>query len=251
MIALLRLSASCLAALLMQGSLAAAEKLISTIAPNTISVGSNYSGSSVVAFGAIQTDNAAPRAYDVVVIVTGPRQTVIARRKERVVGIWLNKGSRTFADIPSFLGVFANRPLDAIASAETLREQRIGIKSALFAQQNGDENDPYLAELVHIRITEKLYNEQSRAVTFLSPTVFRAEIPLPQSVLIGDYNVEFKLFSNGVAVAQTLSAFNVVKVGVEEYVVKAAADYSLVYGLATTAMALLMGWLASIAFRRD
>jgi hypothetical protein len=92
----------------------------------------------------------------VIVTVVGPRQMVIAREKERMAGIWLNKGSRTFADIPSFLGVFANRSLVAIANAGTLRQQRIGLKNAVFLQQGVDESDLYLMNLVGIRIGEKL-----------------------------------------------------------------------------------------------
>jgi hypothetical protein len=52
-------------------------------------------------------------------------------------------------------------------------------------------------------------------------------------------------------IAETLSSFTVVKVGVEDFVVKAAANYSLIYGLAVMSMALFTGWVASIAFRRD
>jgi len=251
-IALLRLSVISLTALLLQGSLAAAENLVSTIAPDIISVGSNYSGSSVVAFGVIQAPNgAATRAYDVVVSVIGPRQTVIARRKERVAGVWINRHSRTFANIPSFLGIFSNRRLDEISNAHTLREHKIGLRNTLFVEQYADENDPYLANLVEIRIDEKLFIDGPRSVIFLSPTAFRAEIPLPQSVLIGEYSVAFDIFSNGENVAHRLSMFQVVKTGVEEFVVKASVDYSLIYGLATMVMALLTGWLASIAFRRD
>ncbi len=37
---------------------------------------------------------AAARGYDLVVTVTGPQQTVVTRRKERVLGIWVNVDSR-------------------------------------------------------------------------------------------------------------------------------------------------------------
>ncbi len=250
MIAPLHFAAVSMIGLALQCSFATAEELISTIAPNIISINSNFNGSTIVVFGAIKTGGAPPRTYDVVVTVSGPRQTVMARRKERVAGIWINKGSRTFANIRSFLGVFANRPFEAIASADTLRQQGIGLKNAVF-EQSVKESNPYLTNLVKIRIDEKLYMEQARAVTFLGSTVFRVDIPLPQSALVGDYNVDLKLFSSGVVVAQTSSTFNVLKVGVEAFVVKASLDYSFLYGLATTAMALLTGWLASIAFRRD
>lgn len=249
--AVLRQSLLGVAALAVQALPVMAEKLVSTIAPELISISSNYSGGSVVAFGAIQVDKARSRPYDVIVTVTGPRQSVVTRRKERVAGVWLNKGSQTFADVPSFLGVFANRPFDAIANANALREHRIGLKRALFTEREAAENDPYLDNLIKIRIDEKLYNEQPKGVTFLSPTAFRVDIPLPQSVLIGDYKVEFRVFSGGVPLARNVSTFRVAKVGVEELVIRASTDYSLLYGLATTLTALLMGWMASIVFRKD
>ncbi|HVZ52328.1 MAG TPA: TIGR02186 family protein [Pseudolabrys sp.] len=251
MIALLRPSLLGLAALALQAAPVTAEELVSTIAPELISISSSYSGSSVVAFGAIQADKPRAHPYDVIVTVSGPRQSVVTRRKERIAGVWLNKSSQTFTDIPSFLGVFANRPFEDIASAEALRKHRIGLERALFAESTADQSDPFMENLIKIRTEEKLYTEQPKGVTFLSPTAFRVDIPLPQSVLIGEYKVEFKVFSDGVPLVQRVSAFHVAKVGIEEFVIKAATDYSLLYGLATTMAALMMGWMASIIFRKD
>jgi uncharacterized protein (TIGR02186 family) len=242
----------CLAALALQTAGAGAvERLVATLAPSTISIASSFSGGTVVLFGAIELDGALRRDYDVVATVIGPRQTVVARKRERVAGVWINRTSRTFVGIPSFYGVFASRPFDAISDAETLQKQRIGFNYAVAVQQGIDPKDVFLENLVQIRTSEQLYNEQARAVTFLSPTAFRVEIPLPQNVLVGRYEVELALFSNDAVIAQTTSSFNVVKVGVEEFVVDASVDNSLLYGLATMMMALLTGWLASIAFRKD
>jgi uncharacterized protein (TIGR02186 family) len=94
-------------------------------------------------------------------------------------------------------------------------------------------------------------NEQSNAVTFLSSKAFGVEVPPPAYVSVGADDVDLKLFSHGAVVAQTSLTFAVEKAGVEEFVVKAAADYSLAYGLATMAMALMTGWLTLVAFRRD
>jgi hypothetical protein len=52
-------------------------------------------------------------------------------------------------------------------------------------------------------------------------------------------------------IASTGSALEVVKEGFEQFVVSAARDHGLAYGLATSAMALMTGWLASVVFRRD
>jgi uncharacterized protein (TIGR02186 family) len=52
-------------------------------------------------------------------------------------------------------------------------------------------------------------------------------------------------------VARATSAFEIVKVGFEQFVVTAARDYGLFYGLATAMMAVFTGWFASVVFRRD
>jgi uncharacterized protein (TIGR02186 family) len=88
-------------------------------------------------------------------------------------------------------------------------------------------------------------------VTFLTPTVFRAAIPLPAAVPTGNYGIEVELFSQGKFVARTNTALEVIKTGFEQYVADAARDYGLLYGMATAAMALLIGWFASVVFRRD
>jgi len=54
-----------------------------------------------------------------------------------------------------------------------------------------------------------------------------------------------------VLVGHTQTAFEIVKIGFEQFIATAANQHSLIYGLATAIMALLTGWIASIVFRRD
>ena len=52
-------------------------------------------------------------------------------------------------------------------------------------------------------------------------------------------------------VARGNSAFEIVKVGFEQFVATAARDYGFFYGIATAMMAMFTGWFASVVFRRD
>ena len=63
-----------------------------------------------------------------------------------------------------------------------------------------------------LRSQHGLYREETSAVTFLTPTLFRTGIPLPGEVPIGTYDVEIKLFSDGALVTKTDTAFEIVKV---------------------------------------
>ena len=88
-------------------------------------------------------------------------------------------------------------------------------------------------------------------MTFLTPALFRAAIPIPDNAPTGNYDIDVKLFADGTLLARQQTALEIVKVGFEQFVASAARDYGLLYGLGTALMALLTGWFASVVFRRD
>jgi uncharacterized protein (TIGR02186 family) len=249
------MAALTLAGLLVIASPAAAERLVASLSNHTVLIASNYSGVELTLFGAIETDPASKlRApYDIVATVTGPRESLRERRKERVLGIWVNAESRTFIDPPAYLAVLSSGPLDNIASKAKQRLLQLGIANTPLRElfHNLADDGPFRAALVELMEKRGLYSEEPNAVTFLTPTLFRAAIALPAQVPIGSYTVNVKLFAGGDLVTQSESAFGVAKVGFEQLVVDAAHEHGLLYGLATATMALATGWLASIAFRRD
>ncbi len=104
-------------------------------------------------------------------------------------------------------------------------------------------DDPFRVAFVRLQREHGLYREGRNAVTFLTPTLFRAGIPLPPEVPIGTYDVDIKLFADGALIARTETAFEIVKVGFEQFVADAARDNGLLYGLVTALMALVTGWL--------
>jgi uncharacterized protein (TIGR02186 family) len=112
-------------------------------------------------------------------------------------------------------------------------------------------DDPYRVAFVRLEGEKGLYREVPNGVTLLTPTVFRAAIPLPADVPTGSYAIDVKLFSGGALMARTNSALEVIKAGFEQYVADAARDHGLLYGIATALIALFTGWFASVVFRRD
>jgi uncharacterized protein (TIGR02186 family) len=213
-----------------------------------------------VLFGTIEADAGKPAlraAYDLVVTVTGPRQTLRTRRKQRVLGIWVNVDSREFVRAPSYLSILSNRPVDQIAQPDTLRRLQIGLANFLLPQRIGPDiadtvrDDPFRLAFVRLQMQQRRYAEISTAVSFLTPTVFRAAIPLPADVPTGSYTIDVKLFANGAIAGHANSALEVTKAGIEQYVADAAHDHGLLYGFVTMLMALFTGWFASLVFKRD
>jgi uncharacterized protein (TIGR02186 family) len=249
-----------LAALTLCSAPAAGERLVVSLSDHRVMVASNFTGEELVLFGGIESDAASrPRrgGYDIAVTVTGPRQTTVTFRKERMAGIWVNADSRVFEDAPSYLAVLSNQPLDAIASTETLRRLQLGLDNILLPQRASvniaaaGRQDPFRMAFIKLKRDHGLYREVSNGVTFLAPTLFRASIPLPAEVQVGTYEVDVRLLVDGMQIARAPAPFEVYKSGFEQVVSSAARDHGVLYGLATAAMALATGWLASIVFRRD
>lgn len=239
---------------------ARAESLVTSLSTHYVRITANFTGADLVLFGSVERDArtvARRGGYDIIVTVTGPRQTFVTRRKERVFGIWMNVESRTFVDAPSYLAVLSNRPLTEVTSDLVLRRLQSGLDQLLLPQEiSGDigdvsRDDPLRAAFLRTKRNEGLYREAPDSVTFLTPTLFRSAIPLPDNVPTGIYEVDVKLFADGALLARQTSALEVVKSGFEQFVATAARDYGFLYGLATALMALGTGWLASIVFRRD
>jgi uncharacterized protein (TIGR02186 family) len=251
--------AAVLAALALSSGPVAAERLVTSLSNHRVMVTSNFTGDELVLFGAVERDAATqPRrgGYDFIVTVTGPRQTLVTFRKQRVLGIWVNAQSRMFENVPSYLSVLSNRPLEAIASADLLRRQQLGIDNVPLPQRDAAQaaaagEDPFRSALVRLQREHQLYREDSKAVTMLTPTLFRASIPLPAEVPVGTYEVDVRLFADEAPIARATSALEVYKAGFEQVVTSAAHDHGFLYGLGTAAMALLTGWFAAVVFRRD
>jgi len=255
-----RLAAITLVLVLAGAAPARAERLIASVSNHRVTVTPNYSGEELVLFGSVEKDAQTPErltGYDLVVTVRGPRADMVTRRKERKFGIWINTDSRQFLKVPGYLALFANRPFDAMASPEVQRRQQLGLNNVLLTQRVGPDygdvvpNDAFRSAFVRLQSRHGLYREDTSAVTFLTPTLFRTGIPLPAAVPIGTYEVEIKLLSDGALVTKTETAFEIVKVGFEQFVAASARQNGFVYGLVTAAMALMTGWMASIVFRRD
>lgn len=234
-----------------------AERLITSLSSHQVLVSSSFTGVELVLFGSIEPDKQPVQrksGYNIIVTVSGPRQNMVVRRKDHVFGIWTNVESQSFQRAPAYVAVLSNKPIDEIAPAVYLRraEAALNVVPRPYVAegiQSGEET--FRDALIRLRKERGLYIEDSSAVTFLTPTLFRATIKLPAEAPVGTYDVDVRLFADNAELARSTSALQVVKVGVEALVASAAQNHGLLYGLVTTLMALMTGWFASIIFRRD
>lgn len=246
--------------LVLLGSIASAsaEDLITSLSSHRVLINSNYTGTSIAVFGAIERDAqtvARATEYDVVVTVIGPRQYLVVREKEQLGPLWINQEQQKFPLAPAYLSVLTSRPIGEITSSQLQLRQRVGLRAIIdapdFTNERGTLDEPFREALYRLKAREGLYIENERGVTFLTPAIFRASIPLPATAPPGEYEVDVTLFADTVILARTTTHFELVKTGFEQQVGDVARDLSLLYGVATAIFAIAFGWIANVIFRRD
>lgn len=231
---------------------ARAEALISTLSDDAVEITSSFTGEQIVVFGAVSGAPEGDTNYEVAVVVQGPDQDVIVRRKERLLGVWANRTSRDFKSVPSYYVMHLSPNFSAAADPAKLAEYRLGVSSLPFVQEAGAEGTAQLfaKAAVDLKVAHGLYVEHKNAVTFLAPNVFRTTFFLPSEIPTGDYSVSVYLFRDEALLAGQTQTLFVEKGGFSERIARSADDYPLLYGLACVALAVFTGWFAGVIFKR-
>lgn len=227
-----------------------AEELVSGISQDTIAITSNYTGTDIVVFGAIERGQSA-QGRDIVVVVRGPDTAMTVRRRDRIAGVWVNSDAARFEGLPGYYYLAATRPVDQIAAPRALARYGVGL-DYLYPSAVGSHHDarPFReAALRHLR-QQHLYTEAPGTIDFLSESLFRTRIPVPANVARGQYNVEVYLFRDGDVVSAQSTPLFVDQQGLERRLFNLAHHAPLFYGLVCVFMAMLLGWISSVLLRQ-
>ena len=233
------------------------EKIEADVSAREIAIESTFTGVRIVVFGAVENSRQRnPGYYDVAVVIRGPEEAVIARRKDRVAFIWLNTESRSFARVPGYYAVLTTRPLDELAPPQVLDKNSIGFDALRFMLDDATQDtklrdSPFRNALVRIKQREGLFYANERGVEFLGSSLFRSTVFLPANVPVGQYTADIFLFHGGTLLSHTISHFTLHKQGFEKVVYVLAFDYPLAYGILAVLVAIAAGLAASAMFRRD
>jgi uncharacterized protein (TIGR02186 family) len=228
--------------------------LVTDISSHLISVTSDFTGTELLLFGATPSfPNVAAKGHgDIIIIVRGPEENVVVRRKERVAGIWVNTDSIEFSKVPSFYAMVSTRPVTTVTNSDVLDRMKIGTtRLNIQATATSQEAASFREAIIRQKTEASLYSNEQTEVTFLGDTLFRTTIEFPANVPVGNYTAEFYLFENGDLISAQNSPLYIKKSGLGRNIFDFAQDYPALYGLAAILVALLAGWLASIVFRKD
>jgi uncharacterized protein (TIGR02186 family) len=228
-------------------SMATAEPVVADLSKYVISIDSGFTGTDVLLYGAVEDEG------DLVVVVRGPTENVAVRRKDRVAGIWVNRETIEFINVPSYYTVISSRPLDEIAQFNFRVLHQIGL-DALRLVAAGDrpeaEVEPFREALIRNRIRDGLYSEDANKMKFLSNRLFSTPLIFPANVPEGTYHAEVILIRDGAVVSAEQTPLFVNKSGFQWEINHYAHAEPELYGIAAILIALAAGWLAAAVFRK-
>ncbi|MDP1731191.1 MAG: TIGR02186 family protein [Devosia sp.] len=245
------------AALLAATPPALAEKLVSTVSNDEVSITSSFAGEKLTLFGNIEPEAGAPQRYvegpfQVIIVVTGPLQDRIARLKRPRFGIWMNTEQVVFDNFPSFYHVLASDKLSDITDEETLGRLNLMPESQarITATPSTADEELFGRELVRLMTEQGYFGVKEQGVVFRSSTFYSGQVSLPSDVPPGSYLAHTYVFKNGELITERSEGFAVRKIGFERFLALAAQQQPLLYGLVCVILAVFTGWLGGVVFKR-
>ena len=226
---------------------ARAAPMVADLSKYVISIDSGFTGTDVLLYGAVEEEG------DLVVVVRGPIERVSVRRKDRVVGIWMNRADVEFLDAPSYYMVASSRPLDEIASRKFRELHQIGLDALRLTPSTArpeEEVKPFREALIRNRRREGLYSDSIDAMKFLSNRLFSTSVQFPANVPEGAYSAEVFLIRDGKVISAETTPLFINKTGFLWQINYYAHNQPELYGIVAILVALFAGWIAAIAFRK-
>jgi len=229
------------------------EAVVMDLSEKLIAITSNFTGAEILLFGNVDApDNVTPALQrDVIAVVRGPYEPLTIRRKERIAGIWVNTDAVDVPAAPGFYHVASTRPLEEIAAPDVFANAQIGLPALDISTGEASKALPasYREAVVRAKTQEGLYAQAPGSITFVGPSLFRAEIALPANVPVGSYVATVYLMRNGAISSQRSINLIINKSGIERFMYNFAQKTPFFYGLAAVFVALLAGWIAGTVFR--
>ncbi len=228
--------------------MALAQAVVADLSDHLIAVTTGFSGTKLLLFGAIDGD-----AGDVIIVVRGPAEQVVVRRKERLGGIWVNRHKLVFGGVPGFYRLASTQAVEDIATSRILARHGIGLEHIRLINPKGENGDlsMFRDALIRNKQRQGLYPDVSGQITLLGNRLFRSDIFFPSNVPTGTYNVTVYLLRNSKVISAQTTPLVVSKIGVGARVFAFAHSHSALYGVAALAMALFAGWFAGAVFKRS
>lgn len=208
------------------------------LAENRVDITTGFDGAEIILYGVTRRDG------DVAVVIRGPERTMVVRRKDKILGAWMNMESLEFRRVPAFY--------DYALSGPEFKEA--GIDALDFYPEDNEEPEViarFKEALVRNKQSQGLFPLKPAQIEYVGDNFFKVRFVLPSYVATGIYSVTAYLSREGRPPEVRSTEFRVGQVGTSARIYSFAQDYGLAYGLLSVALAFMTGAGAYFFMRRD
>lgn len=201
--------------------------LVVDIAEDHIDITTGFNGAHLVLFGVRK------KKGDVAVVLHGPKRRTVVRKKDQILGAWLNRHSVVFEDVFSYYDYALSAPLETLLKPEDLQKHHIGLSSLVFPADQEDEKrvEEFRKALIRNKQAQTLYPQQAKDVQFLSEDLFRAEFYLSANMPSGEYVIHTYLIRNKNVIEENITKLRVAQVGSSAFLYALAYERSFLYSI--------------------
>lgn len=223
-------------------------RLVTALSQSRIDISYRFAGAELLIYGAIQYPGGRAPAGPpgIAIVLRGPTMPLTVRRKERVAGIWMNTEALRFETAPGFYAVATTRPVGDLLDERNASIYEIGLRHLQLSPATAADRETtrqFQDGLVGLRASRGLFVEQPYGVSVTDSVLYRARIPIPAAVPVGNYSAEIHLIADGQVLARSTTPVIIDKSGFERGLYVFAHEHGFLYGLAAVAIALSLGWI--------
>lgn len=225
-----------------------APELTVDLANNRVDITAGFSGEKIVLFGTRSGKG------DIAVVVSGPEREMRVRRKESVLGLWMNRRSMTFHSVPVYYDYALSRSESDLAPLSVRQENRIGLNALAFDPETHEAPEDiakFQEGLIRSQQIAGLYPLSPRPIVFLEGGLFRVTLDVPSNVPTGEYVIRTFLIREGKVSSVRETPLRIAQVGFPARIYLFAHEDSFLYGLSAILLAIAAGFGAHTFLRRD
>jgi hypothetical protein len=218
------------------------------VVPAYVEIGTFFYGQDIKVYGSVLQDQ------DVIVEVEGPDERSIFKMKGRVGPFWMNREKVELEHAPFLYIMILPKGKKWEESISSLGVGMGELKQRIIIRDNTLSYDTIFDRFVKLKKSEHLYGKQDGGVVYSNEKhgrkYFETKFRFPPSAIPGEYHIVATLVSDGKVEERTSQSFRVEEVGFIKKVHELAFHRALAYGILCVVVALAVGALMGLFFRR-
>ncbi|MDA9171528.1 TIGR02186 family protein [Alphaproteobacteria bacterium] len=231
--------------------LKAKNQIVADLSQDNVEISTDFLGAKILLFGAYD----GKKGDDIIIVVTGPKGLVTVQKKEKFFGVWVNTQKINYINSPKYLNILSNRDINDILNQRTRKIAEIGLNNLNVRIQPGkvvskEKEKIWRKALTRNMLKSKLWSLNENSVYLNKNVLFRSYLTLPSNVPTGIFNVKILQYRNNKLISKETSTINVLKSGISAEIYNIAQNYSTLYGIFAVLLAVLIGWITNLIFRK-